>query len=71
MAKTHTPLKSIKKEQTITVPQREYAAFLKWQKKIRAEMKDADEAIAIAKNEKMRGKLKLADSFSAILKPAR
>lgn len=70
MAKMHISLKSTSKERTVAIPQREYAAFLSWQKKMRAEMKDADEAIIVAKNEKRAGKLKLAGSFSAILKPA-
>ena len=70
MAKVQTPLKSIK-EKTIAVPRKEYTAFLAWQKKMRAEIKDVDEAIAVAKNEKIQGKLKSAASFSAILKTAR
>ncbi|MDO8582533.1 MAG: hypothetical protein Q7R63_00865 [bacterium] len=70
MAKVNTPAKSIK-ERVIAVPQKEYAAFLQWQKKMRAEIKDVDEAITVAKNEKANGKLKLARSFSAILKPTR
>ena len=71
MAKTYTPVKINKKERTIAISRSEYAAFLQWQKKMRAEIKDADEAITIAKNEKMSGTLKVAHSFSAILKPAR
>jgi len=63
MDKVHT--------ETITVPRKEYTAFLQWQKKMRIEMKDVDEAVSVAKNEKIRGKLKLARSFAAILKPSR
>lgn len=71
MTKVDIPMQSAKKEKLIAIPQREYAAFLQWQKKMRAEIKDADKAIAVAKNEKLNGKLKLAASFSTILKPAR
>mgnify|MGYP001558990034 CR=1 FL=1 len=71
MFKTSTTVKSAKKERMISISHKEYTAFLQWQKKICTEMKDVDEAIAVAKNEKMRGKLKLAESFSAILKTVR
>ena len=71
MNKISAPAKSTKKETMIAIPRGEYAAFLQWQKKMRAEMKNVDETVAIAEYEKMNGKLKLAHSFSAILKPAR
>lgn len=70
MAKANAPVQSLPKKM-IAVPRKEYVAFMRWQKKIRLEMKDADTAIAIAEHEKKSGNLKLARSFSAILKPAR
>ena len=71
MNKVSAPAKSTKKETMIAISRGEYAAFLQWQKKMRTEIKDVDEAISIAEHEKKIGSLKLARRFSTILKPTR
>lgn len=59
MTKILTSVKDPKREKMVSVPYREYAAFVEWQKKIRAEMQNTDKAIAIAKEDLWGGLFKL------------
>jgi len=62
------PKKLAQKGDLVIIPRKEYERFLKLQQRLGWEEKDTEEAINVFKKEKQLGKLKIAKSFSDILR---